>query len=175
VRGRPFTIYIDEWIRSGNIGPVRPGMKTNEIKKIFPKPDSIDFMSEGIFIWSYNHLEFHLINDELQLIWCDWLDTLKSPRKKQFKLDRGILNSRTDIVGITRILKLWNKTFDQFGFYSGDQLEAIIYNFHPLTLHFEGEENQDIRNWKLIAIGSTSDNFIQTYSSPHYKKLDFDF
>lgn len=175
MRGRPFSISIDDFIRTGNFGAIKPGMLADEIKKVFPKPDSVNPMGDGMVIWLYSRLEFHFFDDELSLIWCDWLDALRNPQKKQFKLDRGFLNGRMDIVTISKLLKSWDKHYEVIGYYSDDKLESIMYDFSPMTFYFEGDENTEINRWELNAIGAKSDNFTHNYTSPWYKKLDVDF
>ncbi|NDV66695.1 hypothetical protein [Bacteroides sp. 224] len=135
MRGRPFTIFLNEFIQTGQFGGVKPGMKMDEIKAIFPKPDSINPMGGGMSIWLYGKLEFHFMNDELIFIWCDWLEALKSPHKKQFKLDRGLLNGNLEIATIKGILKSWNISYKALGYYAESELEQIIYIIHFTLLY----------------------------------------
>ena len=174
MRGRPFKIYIDEFIRTGNFGAVKPGMMVDEVKRVFPKPDSINPMGNNTYIWLYDRFEFHFIDGELQLLWCDWLD-LKSPQKKQFKLERGLLDGDLSIKSVSKILKSWGKQYEAIGYYSDGQLESIIYDFKPMCMYFEGFLETSIDKWTLNAIGATSESFTQIYTAPNYKKLELDF
>jgi len=174
MRGRPFSISIDEFIKTGCFGNVKPGMMMDEVKRIFPKPDSVNCMNRkgDTYIWLYDYLEFHFFDKELMLIWCDYLGNLRSPDKKQFKLDRGFLNAPTDITTVTRQLKRWNKQIKVIGYCPDGNLESVIYVFDSMEFFFEGDEDIPVNQWELNGIGSLSLNFSHNYTSSFYKKLD---
>ncbi len=85
-------IYILDFIRTGKFGSVEIGQSINEVRRNFYKPDDISYMGHNMFIWRYGVFEFHFSDGILFLLWCDHLDFMFSPRKKQFKLDRWILD-----------------------------------------------------------------------------------
>jgi hypothetical protein len=62
------------------------------IEESFPAPDDIWDAGNDTCIWSYSVFEFHFISGELTLLWCDNLNFLENPGKKQFVLDKWLLN-----------------------------------------------------------------------------------
>lgn len=161
-------VSILEFIKTGKFGTVELGQNTETIKRIFCKPDDISDMRHNMFIWRYGAFEFHFSDDILFLLWCDNLSYMFSPKKKQFKLDRWILDKYKDGLTLSKFIEaIKDEGIDYIlkgTFYTADSesllpdnvmlcvtgTDSIIYFEDPLEL------STCIWEYQIIAIGSSS-------------------
>lgn len=167
-RGFKTTIFILDFIRTGKFGVVEIGQLIDVVKEEFPKPDDISEMDKNIYIWRYGAFEFHFVDGILTLLWCDNLNFMYSPRRKQFKLDRWILGKYKDGCTLTHFIEELNNEgleFKMYGtYYSSDPKtdspDNVILEIENTTteIYFEdiNEDATSYYDYKLIAIGSTS-------------------
>lgn len=85
-------ISLLEFIRTGKFANIEIGQTMEYIQNNFPPPDNISDMGYDTFIWQYGVFEFHFIAGALTLLWCDNLNYLNNPDKKQYILDKWILS-----------------------------------------------------------------------------------
>lgn len=167
-RGYKSTISILEFIRIGKFGGLELGCNYHYILDFFHKPDHISRMSKGIYIWRYGVFEFHFFDGELIMFWCDHLDFMYSPRKKQFKLDRWIIGKYKNgfnLKSFTEELKKEKINFTKLGtYFSSDTKDSlpdnVILNIDDsnTVIYFEDLDEHATSYWeyKLIAIGASN-------------------
>jgi len=161
------TISILDFIRTGKFDIVELGFSYYSIIRELTKPDDVTRMTRGIYIWRYGAFEFHFFDGILITLWCDNLDYMYSPRKKQFKLDRWIIGKYKTGFSLPRFIEALhyeNITFKIKGtFYSSISKESlpdnVILEIDNSTsfIYFEDIDDDAISyyDYKLIAIGSS--------------------
>ena len=170
-RGFRSTINILDFIRTGKFGEIELGFDYHHILKKIPKPDDVDRMSKGVYIWTYGSFEFHFFDGNLFTFWCDQLDFMFSPRKKQFKLDRWIIGKYKDGFKLSTFIKELQKeniTFEKLGTFFSDESkdslpDNVILKIDNATsvIYFENtdEDATDYFDYKLIAIGAACSEY----------------
>lgn len=166
-RGFSKTISILDFIRTGKFGVVNLGLNYRSIIQHFHKPDDITRVNQGIYIWRYGAFEFHFFDGILVTLWCDNLDYMYSPRKKQFKLDRWIIGKYKGGFSLSLFIEALNQeniTFKIMGtYYSSIPKQSfpdnVIIQIDSSTsfVYFENIDEDAINyyDYKLIAIGSS--------------------
>lgn len=167
------TISVLNFIKTGQFGDVYLGQTMADVKNILSKPDDVTEIMEDTFIWRYSAFELHFRGDSLTLLWCDNLDYMYSPNKKQFKLDRWVLDKYkegTDLRNFIKEIEKEQVVYNLEGVFFSEELgsalpDSVIMNINntDVVIYFENEEEQasDIYEYKLIAIGSSQ--FKQRY------------
>jgi hypothetical protein len=103
-----FKIDMRDFLRTGEFGPIRLGMTTNQVEHLLGKPQDwggqlplrpyYEPLDPGrsyndFPIWIYDAMEFHFgYNGQLFLIYCDHLDLLKD-KGDVFSLNRGVFEA----------------------------------------------------------------------------------
>lgn len=166
-------ISILDFIKTGWFGGVYLGQTMAGVKNILSKPDDVTETRKDTFIWRYSAFELHFEGGFLTLLWCDNLDYMYSPQKKQFKLSRWVLDKYKDGLNLNRFIKEIEKELLMYtleGSFLSDEFEntlpdSVIMNINntDVVIYFENEDEQasEIYEYKLIAIGSS--RFKQRY------------
>lgn len=158
-------ISLLDFIKTGKFGNIRVGQSMHYVRDNFPEPDDIWDAGNDTCIWSYGVFEFHFISGQLTLLWCDNLSYLENPGKKQYRLDKWLLDepnnmtfsyfcSLLDQEGIKYSLRGSFFTSQEQGLpdnviLSVDSVDTEIY--------FEDSEEEatSISGYNLVAIGAT--------------------
>jgi len=136
----------------------------DEVRRNFYKPDDISYMGHNMFIWRYGVFEFHFSDGILFLLWCDHLDFIFSSRKKQFKLDRWLLDRYQkqtlrkfiEAIEIEKIIYTLEGTFYSSEARPGNViLHVVDINICVYFEDYDGVES-NIYEYALIAIGSST-------------------
>lgn len=71
-------VSMEEFLRSGSLGGVRPGDTAGDLLRVFGEPDDTGGHSKRSVIWKYGDIEFHLVGADrtISLIFCDRYEQL---------------------------------------------------------------------------------------------------
>lgn len=154
-----------DFIKTGKFGSIELGQTIEYIKANFPLPDDIWDGGDDTFIWRYGVFEFHFIQGELALLWCDNLAYLNNPDKEQFVLDKWIFKESEELTlsYFCSILDLENIAYNVKGTffdYQNQKLpDNVILNVDDtdVVVYFENVsvDASSISSYTLVAIGAS--------------------
>ncbi len=146
-------ISILEFFQTGNFYRLIPGKTKEWILNNFPDPNYIGIGEtlESAAIWRYGNLELHFDQQELFLIYSDYIEDLSSG--KFLELDPWILGKTGDF-SLERIMREFNTLRMDYTILNKpdyDMIELIITESQvKLTFHPEDDENdKDPNQFKL--------------------------
>lgn len=100
-------IDILEFFRTGKFDYIKLGHTKEWIRNNFPDPDYEEFKEN---IWQYGNIEFHFNNDQLCLLFSDYLNELNGG--ESLKLHKWILNEPHKLTLLYVIQKLNEEKID---------------------------------------------------------------
>lgn len=158
-------ISLLNFIKTGKFGSVEIGQSIEYIKSTFPQPDDIWDADNDTYIWRYGVFEFHFISGELTLLWCDNLSFLENPDKKQYVMDKWLLDepNKMTFSYFCFLLEQEGVNYNINGtfFTSRDQglPDNVILTVEDVDteVYFEDveEDASSISEYKIVAIGAT--------------------
>lgn len=158
-------ITLLDFIKTGKFGTVQVGQSLENILDTFPLPDDIWDADNDTYIWSYSVFEFHFISGQLTLLWCDNLSCLENPDKKQFELDKWLLDEPNNMT-FSYFCSLLDKEDIKYSlrgsFFTSEEQELpdnviLSVNGADTEIYFEDIEEKatSISEYNLVAIGAT--------------------
>lgn len=155
-------VSLLEFIKTGNFGDLELGFTKQDVLTKFCKPDDKNYMGCGMSIWRYSLFELHFLDEVLVAFWCDGLQRLKNPSKKQFRLDKWVF-ANVKILTIDYFCKL---LIDLGLIYEIIQLDPsliLLIKDTNVNVYFEDidENAKSLREYRLIGIGASESYFKQ--------------
>ncbi|MFV0331657.1 MAG: hypothetical protein ACK5KL_17855 [Dysgonomonas sp.] len=158
-------ITLLDFIKMGKFGTVQVGQSLENILDTFPLPDDIWDADNDTYIWSYSVFEFHFISGQLTLLWCDNLSYLENPGKKQFELDKWLLDEPNNMT-FSYFCSLLDKEDIKYSlrgsFFTSEEQKLpdnviLSVNGADTEIYFEDTEEKatSISEYNLVAIGAT--------------------
>ncbi|MDR2948360.1 MAG: hypothetical protein LBV71_04050 [Prevotella sp.] len=158
-------ITLLDFIKTGKFGTVQVGQSLENILDTFPLPDDIWDADNDTYIWSYSVFEFHFISGQLTLLWCDNLSYLENPDKKQFELDKWLLDEPNNMT-FSYFCSLLDKEDIKYSlrgsFFTSEEQKLpdnviLSVNGADTEIYFEDTEEKatSISEYNLVAIGAT--------------------
>jgi len=146
-------ISLEEFIRSGQLGPIKIGLSRNEVKTAFGEPNQWHSKSPSwktANIWKYGDTEFHFRADKLWMIFFDEFDIPNVGDK--LELDAWGLSNQVTLSQMESKLKVAEINYhcEQF---SSDNERILLVSQAKTTLSFERQNDETLH---LYSIFSTS-------------------
>jgi hypothetical protein len=158
-------ISLLDFIKTGKFGTVQVGQSMGYIRENCPLPDDVWDAGNDTYIWSYGVFEFHFISGELTLLWCDNLSNLGNPDKKQYELDKWLLNkpSKMTFSYFCSLLRQEDIKYTVNGtFYTSkdqglpDNIIISVDNTDTVVYFEDIEEDAaTVSEYRIVAIGAT--------------------
>lgn len=155
-----------QFVKHGKFDSVELGCTKEWLLTNFKTPNSQHEMSEGMFIWLYDRIEFHFYEDTLFQIWCDDLNYLKDLIKKSVdnsKFNGSLLVKNIQPTLMSLMFDLSNQCIDfDTTFDCEFKTARIRISNSQVDLHFEDgrDDAKFVSSYNLVAIG---------YSHPDYR------
>jgi len=145
-------VNILEFIKKGKFGELKIDQKKEEVLKILPKPDTVDYPSNlerKYCILTYGNIEFHFIEDSLHLIHSDnftYLDGGNALKLNLWKFEGNISE-----IKLEEMIENLVKEEVKFSLLKNNKLDnTILKTEGDVELLFEQESNST--NYFLEAI-----------------------
>lgn len=180
------TIDLKEFIITGHINGIKPGISKDKFLFQHPQPDAFnsdpeDFLTNDVTmspnIWTYGDIEFHLNTEGiLFMIWCDHIGDFYGKLKggQSIDLHRWFLEENTTIgcIELIEILNHENLDFSRSDNKHSESLELHLVNGVQFSFHLEShwseeaeivknrKEETSFNNYKLSAFSLFNEDFM---------------
>ncbi|MEZ4886545.1 MAG: hypothetical protein R3E32_17540 [Chitinophagales bacterium] len=157
-------IDLEDFIKMGKFDLLKIGMTKSEILDIFPKPEdwAVAKNYTKSNIWIYGNFEFHFVEDELYMIFNDYIDTMDGG--KSLELKKWIFTNERSKT-LIEIMQIFNKDcvdFEKVGNSLGQVIIRVMESDVCLTFSLKDSFDnpttikKEINDFELIAIHKTA-------------------